>query len=525
MGTTIVQISAAQPASQPNATAEGGPTSAPFILLNPNDDVWVALRPIAAGTLLDEGVRARSDIQAGHKVARRAVKSGDPVRRYNEIIGVASADIRPGDHVHLQNLMAGSDGQAGPAYAFCTNARPTDYFAHPGSFMGIRRANGKVATRNYIGVLSSVNCSATAAKLIARHFEGKLAAYPNIDGVVALTHKSGCGMDGPVEGMKSFRRAMHGYVEHPNFAHVIVVGLGCEIANVNDVLAGSPGDALSIQTCGGTSALVYDSIKMIEAVLPVANQGTREPIPLSELKLGMKCGGSSGVSGISCNPSLGYAADLLVRHGGTAILSETTECYGAEHILTARAATPEVGQKLVDRIHWWEEFAHGRGLVINNNPSPGNHAGGLTTIIEKSLGSIDKGGTTNLNEVYQYAEPVAAGKGLVFMDAPAFDPFNVTAQVAGGAHVMVFTTDRGSAFGCKPTPSIKLAGSTRLYQNMPDDMDLNAGTILDGTETVEQVGQRIFERIIAVASGERTKSEILGYGEEEFCPWDMGLIL
>jgi altronate hydrolase len=318
---------------------------------------------------------------------------------------------------------------------------------------------------------------------------------------------------------------LKGYVDHPNFAHIIVVGLGCEIANLGDILGDSPGDSMSIQGMGGTPKLVAEAIKRIDALLPEINDIKREPILLAELKLAMQCGGSSGVSGISCNPALGYAVDLLVRHGGTAILSETTEAYGAEHVLTARAASAEIGQKLVERIKWWETFAKGRGLVINNNPSPGNKAGGLTTIIEKSLGSIAKGGTTNLNAVYEYAEPVAAGQGLVFMDAPSFDPVGATAQVAGGAHVMVFTTDRGSAFGCKPAPSIKLSGSTALYQNMPDDMDINTGTILDGAETVEQAGKIIFDRIVAVASGERTKSEILGYGEEEFCPWDLGVML
>lgn len=343
--------------------------------------------------------------------------------------------------------------------------------------------------------------------------------------MIALTHKSGCGLDAPIEGIKVFKRALSGYVKHPNFAHIVVVGLGCEITNLGDILDGAPGDSLSIQAEGGTQKLVAEAIRRIDAKLPEINAVQRQPVPLSELKLAMQCGGSSGISGVSCNPALGYAVDLLVRHGGTAILSETTECYGAEHILTARASSPEVGQKMVDSIRWWEAFAKGRGLVIDNNPSPGNKAGGLTTIIEKSLGSIAKGGTTNLNEVYQYAEPVAAGKGLVFMNAPSFDPVGATAQVAGGANVMVFTTDRGSAFGCKPTPLIKLAGSSGLYQRMPDDMDINAGTILDGTQSVEQVGTQIFERIIAVASGERTKSEAMGYGEEEFCPWDLGVML
>jgi len=494
----------------------------PFVALHSNDDVWIALRDVPAGSTTPDGVRVLGDVTSGHKVARRAVAKGEPVHRYNQIIGFASQDIAPGEHVHTHNMEM---GEVKIDHAFCTDARPTDYFVEPRTFMGIRRADGTVATRNFIGVISSVNCSATAVKLIAEHYRGRLDAYPNVDGVVGLTHKSGCGLDAPIEGIKTLKRALAGYVKHPNFAHVVVVGLGCEITNLGDVLDGAPGDSLSIQQIGGTTRLVAEAIARIDAVLPRVNAVVREPVPLAELKLAVQCGGSSGVSGISCNPALGHAVDLLVRHGGTAILSETTECYGAEHLLTARATTPAVAQKLMDSIRWWEDFAKGRGLVINNNPSPGNKAGGLTTIIEKSLGSIAKGGTTNLNEVYDYAEPVAAGRGLVFMNAPAFDPVGATAQVAGGAQVMVFTTDRGSAFGCKPTPSIKLAGSTGLYERMPDDMDINTGTILDGVETVEQVGTRIFERIVAVASGERTRSEQLGYGEEEFCPWDLGVML
>ena len=491
-------------------------------LLHPSDDVWIALSDIDQGVALGEGIVTTAPIPSGHKVARRAVQKDAYVHRYNQIIGVATQDIAAGDHVHTHNLgMAEFERH----YAFATKAQPTEHFADPLSFMGIRRADGKVATRNYIGIVSSVNCSATAAKQIARHFEGKLGAYPNVDGVLALTHKSGCGLDTPIEGVRMFKRVLKGYVDHPNFAHIIVVGLGCEIANLGDILGGSPGDSYSIQELGGTQKLVDKAVQRIESLLPTINAVQREPVPLRELKLAMQCGGSSGVSGISCNPALGYAVDLLVRHGGTAILSETTEAYGAEHLLTARAANAEVGQKMVDRIKWWEDFVRPRGLAINNNPSPGNQAGGLTTIIEKSLGSIAKGGTANLNEVYLYAEQVEAGKGLVFMDAPSFDPVGATAQVAGGATVMVFTTDRGSAFGCKPTPSIKLSGSTQLFERMPDDMDINTGTILDGKETVEQAGSRIFDRIVAVASGERTLSEQMGYGEEEFCPWDLGVML
>ncbi|TDG13024.1 altronate dehydratase [Seongchinamella unica] len=494
----------------------------PYIELHANDDVLIAREDIPAGSELTDGVRTSADIPASHKVARRAIARGAPVHRYNQVIGFAAEDIQPGEHVHSHNLAM---GQVELDYAFCQDAKPTVPASRPRTFMGIRRPDGRVATRNYIAVISSVNCSATAAKMIGDHYRNGLDQFPNVDGVLALTHKSGCGLDHPLPGINALKSALAGYARHPNIAHVIVVGLGCEITNLGDVLGGAPGDSFSIQSEGGTRKLVDKVIARIDGLLPEVNSVQREPVPLSELKLAMQCGGSSGISGISCNPALGHAVDLLVRQGGTAILSETTECYGAEHLLTARAASEEVGRKLVDRIQWWEEFTARNNMVINNNPSPGNKAGGLTTIIEKSLGSIAKGGTTNLNEVYQYAEQVEAGKGLVFMDAPAFDPVGATAQVAGGANLMVFTTDRGSAFGCKPAPSIKLAGSTSLYERMPDDMDINAGTILDGTESVEAVGERIFERIIAVASGERSRSEAMGYGEEEFCPWDMGVML
>ena len=491
-------------------------------LLHPSDDVGIALTDLAQGQVLWDDVGAAAPIAAGHKVARNAIAKGQPVRRYNQIIGIASADIAPGEHVHVHNLaMAPIERDR----AFCVDAKPTRYATEPRSFQGIVRADGRIATRNYIGVIASVNCSATAVKMVTDHYRGRLQDYPNVDGVVGLTHKSGCGLDTPVEGIRAFKRCLAGYVKHPNFAHVVVIGLGCEIANLGDVLDGAPGDSLSIQSIGGTPATVKEAIARIDAVLPLANQVQRQPVPLRELKLALQCGGSDGHSGISCNPALGVAVDLLVQHGGTAILSETTEAYGAEHLLARRAHTPQVGEKLYARMQWWEDFAKSRGLVINNNPSPGNKAGGLTTIIEKSLGSIAKGGTTNLMEVYDYAEPVASGKGLVFMDAPSFDPVGATAQVAGGATVMVFTTGRGSAFGCKPTPSLKIADNTAIFQRMPDDMDINAGTILEGRERVDMVGRRIFERIIEVASGTATNSELLGYGEEEFCPWDHGLML
>lgn len=492
-----------------------------ILLLNAADDVLIALRPIAKGERLRDDIIAQDDIPAGHKIARRALAKGAEIRRYSSLIGAASADIAAGAHIHLHNLEMLDFARD---YAFCSEVRPAPVAAEARTFDGIVRDDGRIATRNYIGVISSVNCSATVARMVADHFRGRLDDYPNVDGVVPLTHKRGCGLDAKVEGVEALRRCIAGYAAHPNFAKVIIIGLGCEVGDLTGVLGGASGDALVIQQSGGTAATVRAGIERVEAALEQANNVRRVPVPASELKVALQCGGSDGYSGVSVNAALGVAVDLLVAQGGTAILSETTECYGAEHVLTRRAISREVGEKFVSRVKWWEEFAARNGMVINNNPSPGNKAGGLTTIIEKSLGSIAKGGTSNLMAVYGYAERVTE-RGLVFMDAPAFDPVGATAQVAGGATVMCFTTGRGSAFGCKPTPSLKLASNSELVRRMPDDMDINCGTILDGEETVEAAGARIFEEILQTASGKRTCSERLDYGNEEFAPWDMGVML
>jgi len=386
---------------------------------------------------------------------------------------------------------------------------------------------GRVATRNYIGILTSVNCSATVARMVADHFRNNLADYPNVDGVVALTHKTGCGMASEGEGMELLRRTLTGYAQHPNFYAVLNIGLGCEANQINfwlDAAKLQLSDrlqAFTIQDKGGTTRSVREGIARVKALLPEANRVAREPVPASHLILGLECGGSDGYSGISANPALGAAADLLVRNGGTAILSETPEIYGAEHLLTRRAVSREVGEKLLARIRWWEDYTARNRMEMNNNPSPGNKAGGLTTILEKSLGAAAKGGTSNLVEVYEYAETVSA-KGLVFMDTPGYDPVSVTGHVAGGANVVCFTTGRGSVYGCKPAPSLKLATNSALYRRMEEDMDINCGTVVDGSETIEQAGERIFRLILATASGEKSKSELLGFGEDEFAPWVVG---
>ena len=495
------------------------------IRLHAEDDVVIARVDLPTGTLVSkENVRAAVTIPAGHKLAVRDIAQGRPVRRYNQIIGFATRDIKAGEHVHVHNLGMG-DFQRD--YAFSSLKKETAYITPAATFEGIVRADGRVATRNYIGILTSVNCSATAARMIARHFENNLKQYPNVDGVVALTHKSGCGMASEGEGMDVLRRTMAGYARHPNFFATQVIGLGCEANQINNLLSThnlkrhDRMHAYTIQEKGGTMKAVREGIARIEAILPEANKVKRETVPASHLILGLQCGGSDGYSGISANPALGAAVDLLVRHGGTAILSETPENYGAEHLLTRRAVSRQVGEKLLARMRWWEEYTRRNDMEMNNNPSPGNKAGGLTTILEKSLGAVAKGGTTNLVDVYEYAEPVTA-KGFVYMDTPGFDPVSATGQVAGGANMICFTTGRGSAYGCKPAPSLKLATNTPLFVHQEEDMDFNCGTIIDGTESIEQAGARFFQLILDTASGKRSKSEEFGYGDDEFAPWIIG---
>ncbi len=509
------------------------PTLSPVIRLHPNDDVVIARRQLVSGSRLgDEDIAAVGLIPAGHKVACRSIAAGQPVRRYNQIIGFASKDIAPGQHVHLHNLAMGAFERD---HAFGVDAKTTRYVEVPRTFDGIVRADGGIATRNYIGVLTSVNCSATAARAIADYFRRDLrpealADYPNVDGVVALTHSAGCALDSEGEGMQVLRRTLAGYARHPNFAALLIVGLGCETNQINAMML-SEGmtesdriGAYYIQEVGGTAHAVAKGIARIRELLPQANAVQRRPVGAEHLMVGLQCGGSDGYSGITANPALGAAVDLLVRHGGTAILSETPEIYGAEHLLTRRAVSPAVGEKLLARIRWWEDYcARNRG-DMNNNPSAGNKAGGLTTILEKSLGAVAKGGTTALVDVFEFAQPVTA-RGFVFMDTPGYDPVSATGQVAGGANLICFTTGRGSAYGCAPSPSLKLATNSALWQRQEEDMDINCGVIVDGEASIEEMGERIFDLMLETASGRKTKSESHGYGQNEFVPWQIGAVM
>src|SRR5438874_6356662 len=498
------------------------------IRLHPDDDVVIARSELPAGTLVQkENVRAAVRIPAGHKIAVRAVAKGEPVHRYNQIIGFATQSIAPGDHVHVHNVAMG-DFQRD--YAFCAGIKLTQYIEPAATFMGIKRADGRVATRNYVGILTSVNCSATVGRMIAEHFKNRLDDYPNVDGVVALTHRTGCGMASEGEATDLLRRTIAGYARHPNFYSTQIVGLGCEANQINMLMAAQglkKSDklgAFTIQEKGGTRKAVENGIARVKEMLPEANKVKRDPVPASHLVLGLQCGGSDGYSGISANPALGAAVDLLVRHGGSAILSETPEIYGAEHLLTRRAISRDVGEKLVARIRWWEDYTSRERGEMNNNPSPGNKAGGLTTILEKSLGAVAKGGTSNLVAVYEYAEPVTA-RGFVYMDTPGYDPVSATGQVAGGANMIVFTTGRGSAYGCAPAPSLKLSTNTQLWIKQEEDIDLNCGEIVDGRGTVQEMGERLFRLMLGTASGASSQSERHGYGQSEFVPWQLGAVM
>jgi altronate hydrolase len=502
--------------------------------LRPEDNVAVLKRTVKAGVTLrfdGQNLTLSRPVPAGHKVAVKPVAEGAAIRKYGQIIGFARTAIEPGEHVHTHNVLVKDFGRD---YEFCVDARPVQF--HPPeslrSFEGFTRPNGRVGTRNYLAVISSVNCSASVSDYVAERFHTPefKRDFPNVDGVIAFTHKSGCGIQ-PGGPLKLLQRVLAGLARHPNITGYVMIGLGCEVNQAQHLAHDfkldqpAPGELaptiMTIQNTGGIRKTVEAGVAAVQKLLPAANDFRRTRHPVSKLLLALNCGGSDGNSGITANPALGVASDELVRYGGTSVLAETPEIYGAEHLLTRRAVSREVGEKLVGMIHWWEDYVRIHNASIDNNPSYGNKEGGLTTIYEKSLGAVAKGGQSPLAAVYEYAEPINT-PGFGFMDTPGYDPVSMTGLVCGGCNVGVFTTGRGSVYGCKPSPCIKVATNTPLYQHMEEDMDINAGTILDGTETVQQVGMRIFERIIAVANGEKTKSELAGIGDEEFAPWILG---
>lgn len=521
----------------PERTQLNESSHTPLILLHSDDNVAVATEFVAENSRLScngQHFDALTSTPPGHKVATREIPKGGEIRKFGQAIGYSSCDIRVGEWVHVHNVVASKPGLE---FEFSTHLRIPPEPTHPRTFKGYRRKNGRCGTRNYVAIISTVNCSATTARYVAAELsKADLSAFPNIDGIVPFVHKAGCALEFNGEDHQQLSRTLAGFASHPNIGACIILGLGCETNQASHlqkehqlVQLGSTNredsDAplvLNIQEVGGVRKTVACAVEILKGLLPVANNVQREDIPISELKVAMECGGSDGNSGITANPAVGVASDLLVAHEATTILSETTEIYGAEHLLTRRARTPEVGHQLLERIKWWEDYAAKHGASIDNNPSVGNKNGGLTTIFEKSLGAISKGGTSPLNAVYRYAEPITE-KGFVIMDSPGYDPASITGKVASGAQIVVFTTGRGSCFGCKPAPTIKVATNTPMFNRMSEDMDINAGVVLEGS-TVEDVGLQIFEQIIATASGKPTLSEIQGIGDEEFCPWFPGPI-
>ncbi|MCB2228045.1 MAG: altronate dehydratase family protein [Desulfarculaceae bacterium] len=506
------------------------PSKSPVLLLHPDDDVLVALTGLPAGTeLAGHGLSCAGDIPAGHKLARRDLPEGHQVRKYGQIIGAASTPIAAGEWVHTHNLAFGDFARD---LAIGEDVKPT-LMVPPEQraiFQGYLRPDGRAATRNYLGVLATVNCSASVCHFIASAARELVAQYPGVDGVVPLGHGSGCGQSSGSVGYAHLQRTLAGYARHPNFAGVLVVGLGCEVNQLDAFMEnmnleqGQLLRAMNIQDAGGTAKTVEWGLAAIKEMLPEAAKAQRQPLPASMLKVGLECGGSDAYSGLTANPALGAAMDRLVAQGGTAILAETPEIYGAEHLLTRRAVSPEVGQKLATRVRWWEVYSSQHGASLNVNPTPGNKAGGLTTILEKSLGAVAKAGTTNLCQVYQYGDAVET-PGLVFMDTPGYDMVSITGMVAGGANLICFTTGRGTVCGSRPAPTLKLATNRAMYARMAEDMDIDCGAIAEGEATVDQMGQAVFERILETASGQATKSEALGFGDQEFVPWQVGAVL
>ena len=498
-----------------------------LIVLSKNDNVGVSQFIIPEKTKIEgREINTIDPIPFGHKVCLKSVNKGDPIIKYDQIIGFASKNIQAGEHVHSHNL---------EFKEFKRDFKVTDKKniieeKADTFFNGIMRDNGDVATRNYIGIVSTVNCSATVTKMIVEKIKYSeiLKDYPNIDGIVPITHSTGCGMNTVSEGMQIFQRTIDGFKNHPNFSHVFVIGLGCECAQVSlfdeSLKKHQRIHFLTIQDEGGTKKIVDKVLSQIKNLLKEANDIKRTPQSVSNLTLALQCGGSDGYSGITANPALGVAADLLVKKGGSSILSETPEIYGAEHLLINRANSQLTADKLIKRIEWWRHYTSINDSTMDNNPAPGNKKGGLTTILEKSLGAVAKGGNSVLQDVLNYAEPLK-NKGFNFMDSPGYDPVSVTGQVASGANVICFTTGRGSCFGCKPVPSLKLSTNTAMYEKMSEDMDLNCGTIAEGKEKIEEVGQKIFDLVVNTASGNKSKSEINGYGDEEFNPWQVGVVM
>lgn len=493
------------------------------IQLDPRDNVAIAKTEIARETILQtlngDPVTIRTSIPVGHKFALHKIDSGATVLRYGQPIGIATQTILPGDWVHTHNLVAGEIATT-RAYRVVETSQPEPARR---TFLGYRRADGRAGTRNYIAVIASVNCAASAAIQIARAFENRLGDFPNVDGVIPIVHSAGCS---DVLGSLSHRhvqRTLANIARNPNIGAAIAVGLGCEENQIATCFDLTQMLGLVIQEQGGFRKTVDAGIRAVEELLPRVNACERTPQPISALTIALQCGGSDSWSGVTANPLVGLTMDKIIAQGGTAVLAETPEIFGAEALLLNRVASAAVAEKLIARLDWWNEQARLLGFSVDNNPTPGNKAGGLTTILEKSLGAVAKGGNTPLMAVYEYAEKIDA-HGLVFMDTPGNDPNSITGELAGGCNLIVFTTGRGSVYGSHIAPCIKVASNSQLFARMNDDMDFNAGKFLEGTP-IETAAEELLEQILAVASGTRTKSEQHGTTEAEFVIWHPGPVV
>ena len=507
----------------------------PLLRLSAGDDVAIARDELAPGATVPgpggSPLTLHTGIPRGHKVALRDLPAGTLVRKYDHVIGVTTADVAAGDHVHVHNLAMPEGASSLASGGANPQGRRTLPDGLRTTFSGIRRPSGAVATRNYVGVLTTVNCSATVARQVVRRTEDEVAAMhgEGVDGVVALTHGTGCGMANRGDGWDVLQRTLRGYAQHPNIGALVVLGLGCEVNAVSALMADLeigdiPLESFTIQDAGGTAAAIAQGEKLVRGMAHDLRGTRREEVGVEHLVLGLQCGGSDAFSGLTANPALGVASDLLVAAGGTSVLGETPEVYGAEQMLAERAVRPEVGQALLDRIAWWERYTASQGTTLDGNPSPGNKEGGITTILEKSLGAVAKGGHSPLDAVCGYAEPIP-GPGFVFMDTPGYDPVSVTGMVAGGANLICFTTGRGSVFGSRPVPTVKLATNSSLATRMAGDIDLDCSAVVEEGVSLEEMGTKVYDLLLDTASGRRSFSEELALGGEEFVPWQLGAVL
>jgi altronate hydrolase len=497
------------------------------IHLHPSDNVAIARVALTEGQavrIAGREIHATGFVPAGHKIALKEIAAGESVIRYGSFIGRASAAIHPGDAVHTHNL-AFEETAIGDDLMNVNTPVPPLAKDVP-TFLGYQREDGRVGTRNYIAVAAASNCSAHVVELIAQQFPA--GSLPEgVDGVVAFPHGEGCGHTiGP--DTRQLERVLSGVLNHPNVAAGVLLGLGCEVNQIGNYF---PQEAtrterligMTLQSSGGTQPTVEAGVREVKRLIERAAAQRRVPVPASKIVLGLNCGGSDSFSGISANPALGVCSDMLARIGATAVLAETTEIFGAEQLLLRRARNRQVAEKLMACVRGYKRYLNQfGGSSFDDNPTPGNKSGGLSNILEKSLGAVAKSGTSPLMDVVDYAERIQS-PGLVFMNTPGYDPVSLTGLAAGGVNLIAFTTGRGSAIGFPTVPVVKIATNPGVFERMRGNMDINAGRILEGQASVEEIGREIFERVLAAASGQRTSSEILGH--HEFVPWRIGPVL